>query len=72
MLVIGGGANGAGVALDAASRGLSCAVIDSHDFAAGTSSRSTKMAHGGLRYLEQMCKMQGDPIENYQLLCETL
>ena len=52
ILIIGGGACGAGVALDAASRGLKCLVIDSHDFASGTSSRSTKMAHGGLRYFE--------------------
>jgi glycerol-3-phosphate dehydrogenase len=50
ILIIGGGANGAGVALDAASRGLSCAVVDKYDFAAGTSSKSTKMAHGGIRY----------------------
>ena len=52
MLIIGGGANGAGVALDASSRGLKCAVIDKYDFASGTSSRSTKMAHGGIRYFE--------------------
>ena len=50
ILIIGGGANGTGVVLDAASRGLNCAVIDSFDFAAGTSSKSTKMAHGGIRY----------------------
>ena len=50
LLIIGGGANGTGVVLDAASRGLNCAVIDSFDFAAGTSSKSTKMAHGGIRY----------------------
>ena len=54
MLIIGAGANGAGVALDAASRGYKCAVIDQYDFASGTSSRSTKMAHGGIRYFEQM------------------
>ena len=52
LLIIGGGANGAGVVLDAASRGLRCAVIDSHDFAAGTSCKSTKMAHGGIRYFQ--------------------
>ena len=52
LLIIGGGANGAGVVLDAASRGLNCAVIDSYDFAAGTSSKSTKMAHGGIRYFQ--------------------
>jgi len=52
LLIVGGGANGTGVALDAASRGLKVAVIDSSDFAAGTSSKSTKMAHGGIRYFE--------------------
>ena len=65
LLIIGGGANGAGVALDAAARGLKCAVVDSYDFAAGTSSKSTKMAHGGIRYFQQMCFLQGDPIESY-------
>jgi len=54
ILIVGGGANGAGVVLDAASRGLKCAVIDKYDFAAGTSSKSTKMAHGGIRYFQQM------------------
>ena len=54
MLIVGGGANGAGVVLDAASRGLKCAVVESYDFAAGTSSKSTKMAHGGIRYFQQM------------------
>lgn len=72
LLIVGGGATGAGIALDAASRGLKCAVIDAYDFASGTSSRSTKMGHGGIRYFEQMMKMQGDPIVNYQLLKETL
>ena len=72
MLVVGGGSSGAGVALEASSRGLSCAVIDSFDFASGTSSRSTKMAHGGLRYFEQMMKLDGDPFEAYKLLKETL
>ncbi len=57
LLIIGGGANGAGVVLDAASRGLKCAVVDSFDFAAGTSSKSTKMAHGGIRYFQQMCML---------------
>ena len=72
ILVIGGGCNGTGVVLDAASRGLKCAVIDSYDFAAGTSSKSTKLAHGGIRYFQQMCYLQGDPIESYNLLKETL
>jgi glycerol-3-phosphate dehydrogenase len=52
VLVVGAGATGAGVALDAASRGLSVAVIDRGDLASGTSSKSSKLIHGGLRYLE--------------------
>ncbi|HEY3542719.1 MAG TPA: glycerol-3-phosphate dehydrogenase/oxidase [Gaiellaceae bacterium] len=52
VLVIGGGITGAGVALDAATRGLSVALVEREDFASGTSSRSTKLIHGGLRYLE--------------------
>ena len=53
MLVIGGGVTGAGAALDAASRGLSVALVEARDLAAGTSSRSSKLVHGGLRYLER-------------------
>jgi glycerol-3-phosphate dehydrogenase len=53
VLVIGGGITGAGAALDAASRGLRVGLIESRDLAAGTSSRSSKLIHGGLRYLEQ-------------------
>ncbi len=53
VVVIGGGVTGAGVALDAATRGLSVALVEQRDFAAGTSSRSSKLFHGGLRYLEQ-------------------
>lgn len=52
VLVIGGGVTGAGVALDAASRGYSVALLEARDFAIGTSSRSSKMVHGGLRYLQ--------------------
>jgi glycerol-3-phosphate dehydrogenase len=52
VLVIGGGATGSGCALDAATRGLNTAVVEAYDFAAGTSSRSTKLIHGGIRYLE--------------------
>jgi glycerol-3-phosphate dehydrogenase len=54
LLVIGGGITGAGIALDAASRGLKTALIEKEDFAFGTSSRSTKLIHGGLRYLKQL------------------
>jgi len=53
VVVIGGGVTGAGAALDAASRGLSVALLEARDWAAGTSSRSSKLVHGGLRYLEQ-------------------
>ena len=53
LLVIGGGITGAGIGLDASKRGLQTAVIEMQDFAAGTSSRSTKLVHGGLRYLAQ-------------------
>jgi glycerol-3-phosphate dehydrogenase len=53
VLVIGGGITGAGVALDAAARGLATALVDRGDFASGTSSKSSKLVHGGLRYLQQ-------------------
>ncbi len=54
VLVIGGGVTGAGAALDATTRGLSTALVEARDFASGTSSRSSKLFHGGLRYLEQL------------------
>lgn len=53
VLVIGGGITGAGIALDATTRGMKIALVEMQDFAAGTSSRSTKLVHGGLRYLKQ-------------------
>jgi glycerol-3-phosphate dehydrogenase len=53
VLVVGGGITGAGVALDAAARGLRTALVERHDFASGTSSKSSKLVHGGLRYLQQ-------------------
>ena len=53
LVVIGGGATGCGIALDAASRGMKVALIEKRDFASGTSSKSTKLIHGGLRYLKQ-------------------
>src|SRR5947207_9709952 len=53
LVVIGGGATGAGVALDAATRGYSVLLLERHDFGKGTSSRSTKLVHGGVRYLAQ-------------------
>lgn len=64
VLIVGGGATGAGTAVDAATRGLSVCLLEKIDFAAGTSSKSTKMAHGGVRYLEkaifQLSKAQLD------------
>lgn len=53
MVIIGGGATGLGTAVDAASRGYDVALLEAHDFAKGTSSRSTKLVHGGVRYLQQ-------------------
>ena len=54
LFIIGGGITGAGIALDAATRGLKVALVEMQDFAEGTSSRSTKLVHGGLRYLKQL------------------
>src|SRR5512140_3350419 len=53
MIIVGGGATGAGVAVDAATRGYSVLLLEQSDFGKGTSSRSTKLVHGGVRYLEQ-------------------
>ncbi|HSJ02205.1 MAG TPA: glycerol-3-phosphate dehydrogenase/oxidase, partial [Verrucomicrobium sp.] len=53
MIIVGGGATGVGVAVDAATRGYSVLLLEQHDFGKGTSSRSTKLVHGGVRYLEQ-------------------
>src|ERR1700693_2272668 len=53
VCIIGGGATGLGAAVDAASRGFKTILLEQHDFAKGTSSRSTKLVHGGVRYLQQ-------------------
>ena len=53
LVIIGGGITGGGIALDAAARGLKVALLEKGDFASGTSSKSTKLIHGGLRYLKQ-------------------
>jgi glycerol-3-phosphate dehydrogenase len=53
LLIVGGGATGAGTALDAASRGLKVACVERDDFSSGTSSKSTKLVHGGVRYLQK-------------------
>ncbi|MFT4553775.1 MAG: glycerol-3-phosphate dehydrogenase [Chlamydiales bacterium] len=70
ILIVGGGATGAGVALDAATRGLRVALIEGKDFSSGTSSRSTKLIHGGLRYLEMAVKKLD--IAQYRLVTEAL
>src|SRR3954451_15918869 len=53
LIIIGGGATGLGIAVDAASRGFKTLLVEKFDFAKGTSSRSTKLVHGGVRYLQQ-------------------
>ena len=53
LLIVGGGATGAGVAVDAATRGYKTALVERDDFASGTSSKSTKLVHGGVRYLQK-------------------
>ncbi|MER6512045.1 glycerol-3-phosphate dehydrogenase [Nonomuraea sp. NPDC001636] len=73
MLVVGGGVTGAGAALDAASRGLRVALVESRDLAAGTSSRSSKLIHGGLRYLEQFdFKLVREALKERDLLVSRL
>ena len=72
-MVIGGGVTGCGAALDAASRGLSVALVEKRDFAAGTSSRSSKLIHGGLRYLERMdIVLVREALHERRLLLETI
>jgi len=70
VLVIGGGATGSGCALDAATRGLKTAMVEADDFSSGTSSRSTKLIHGGLRYLQKAI-MKLD-YEQYKMVKEAL
>ncbi len=73
VLVIGGGVTGVGAALDAASRGLKVALIESQDLAAGTSSRSSKLIHGGLRYLEQYdFKLVREALHERELMVSSL
>jgi len=70
VLVIGGGITGAGVLLDAAARGLSAALVERDDFASGTSSKSSKLIHGGLRYLQQreLALVHENLVERHRLL----
>ncbi|XP_039266240.2 glycerol-3-phosphate dehydrogenase, mitochondrial-like isoform X1 [Styela clava] len=70
VLVIGGGATGCGVALDSVSRGLTTALVDKYDFSSGTSSRSTKLLHGGVRYLQKA--IMGLDMDQYRLVKEAL
>ncbi|WP_277585806.1 glycerol-3-phosphate dehydrogenase/oxidase [Psychrobacillus antarcticus] len=71
VLVIGGGITGAGIALDAVTRGMSVALVEMQDFASGTSSRSTKLVHGGLRYLKQLeVKMVADVGKEREIVYE--
>ncbi len=73
ILVVGGGINGVGIALDAASRGLRIALVENSDFAAGTSSKSSKLIHGGLRYLEQYdFKLGREALNDRELMVSTL
>ncbi|NMA76484.1 MAG: glycerol-3-phosphate dehydrogenase/oxidase [Actinomycetales bacterium] len=71
VLVIGGGVNGAGAAFDAATRGLSVGLVETHDWASGTSSRSSKLMHGGLRYLQMLdFKLVAEALRERDLLIE--
>lgn len=70
VLIIGGGCTGAGVALDAVSRGLKTALVELDDFGSGTSSRSTKLIHGGVRYLQKA--ILGLDLEQYKMVKEAL
>ena len=70
LLVIGGGATGTGIALDAATRGLRVAVVERDDFSSGTSSKSTKLVHGGVRYLEKAVRELD--YNQYKLVTEAL
>ncbi|KAE9545887.1 hypothetical protein FO519_010901, partial [Halicephalobus sp. NKZ332] len=70
IFVIGGGATGAGVALDSTTRGLKTALVEYDDFSSGTSSRSTKLIHGGVRYLQ--AAIFGFDVEQYRMVKEAL
>ena len=73
VLVVGGGVVGAGSALDAATRGLRVGLVEARDFAAGTSSRSSKLIHGGLRYLEMLdFRLVAEALQERGLLIQTL
>ena len=71
LLIIGGGATGSGIALDAVTRGLKVAMVDRDDFASGTSSKSTKLVHGGVRYLEKAVWELDYNQYNHCLICSS-
>ena len=71
ILIIGGGATGLGAAVDSASRGFKTLLLEQNDFAKGTSSRSTKLIHGGLRYLKQgNISLVREALKERGLLCQ--
>ncbi|ESO02099.1 hypothetical protein HELRODRAFT_161331 [Helobdella robusta] len=70
ILIIGGGATGCGIALDATTRGLKTALVEKFDFSSGTSSRSTKLIHGGVRYLQKA--IMNLDVEQYRMVKEAL
>lgn len=70
ILIVGGGCTGAGIAVDAVSRGLKTALVEKFDFSSGTSSRSTKLIHGGVRYLQKA--IMGLDLEQYRMVKEAL
>jgi glycerol-3-phosphate dehydrogenase len=73
VVIVGGGVVGCGAALDAATRGLDVALVEARDFASGTSSRSSKLLHGGLRYLEQgRMELVREALRERSLLMERL
>lgn len=73
LLVVGGGVTGAGIALDGVSRGLRVGIVEAQDWASGTSSRSSKLLHGGLRYLQALdFKLVNEALHERELLLDTL
>ncbi|MDT7653866.1 MAG: glycerol-3-phosphate dehydrogenase, partial [Pseudonocardiales bacterium] len=73
ILVVGGGVVGSGAALDAVTRGLTVGLVEARDFASGTSSRSSKLIHGGLRYLEMLdFRLVAEALQERGLLIEKL
>ena len=73
VLVVGGGVTGAGIVLDAVSRGLRVGIVEAQDWASGTSSRSSKLVHGGLRYLQAFdFKLVNEALHERELLLDTI